>query len=65
MEDQVIHEFRTKPTAHVYVKWIGAVDKNTFREGMDKIIELVKKHKTGKVLSNTSKFGALTEEDQL
>ena len=64
MKQQPTIEYRPSPTSHVYIKWGTMIHEKLFRDGMDKIIELMKEHKTGKVLSNASELGALTEADQ-
>ncbi|WP_375558815.1 hypothetical protein ACE193_13835 [Bernardetia sp. OM2101] len=64
MTDSVIHEYRSNPIPHIYIKWEFMVEENLFREGMEKLIEMMKEHKTGKILSNVTQLGPLSDEDQ-
>jgi len=64
MTDPVIHQYRDYPISHVYIKWESMIYEKIFRDGMDKIIKMMKEHKTGKVLSNVSELGILAEKDQ-
>lgn len=64
MKEEPTIEYRHSPTSHVYIRWESIIYEKLFRDGMDKIIELMKEHQTGNVLSNVSELGALTEADQ-
>jgi hypothetical protein len=65
MNDQIIFHYKSLPTPHVYLKWGSMVDEQEFREAMDKVIDLMKENGTGKILSNSTQLGALSEEDQV
>lgn len=64
MTDAVLHEYRPTPIPHIYIKWEFMVDDNFFRQGMEKLIVMMKEHKTGKILSNVTQLGPLSNEDQ-
>ncbi|MFP4294109.1 MAG: hypothetical protein ACLFQ0_20950, partial [Cyclobacteriaceae bacterium] len=44
--------------------WVTSPTSEEFRTGMNKIIDLMAKHKTGALLGDTKELGALSEEDQ-
>ena len=64
MQDQVTHRYELEPIPHIYIKWEFMIYEQLFRDGMNKLIDMMKKHKTGRVLSNVVELGALTENDQ-
>ena len=64
MQDQVTHRYESYPTSLVYIKWESMIYEQLFRDAMNKVIDMMKEHKTGKVLSNVVELGALTEDDQ-
>jgi formate dehydrogenase maturation protein FdhE len=64
MTDAATHEYRSNPTPHIYINWEFMIEENFFREGMETLIEMMEEHKTGKILSNVTQLGPLSDEDQ-
>jgi formate dehydrogenase maturation protein FdhE len=64
MTNAVTHEYRSNPMPHLYIKWEFMIDDNFFREGMEKLLEMIEEHKTGKILSNVTQLGPLSDDDQ-
>lgn len=64
MTDTVIHEYRSNPIPHIYIKWEFMVEENLFREGMEKLIEMMEEHKIGKILSDVTQLGPLSKQDE-
>lgn len=48
----------------IYCSWRIAPSPSEFRQGMNNIIEAMKTHKTGRLMSDTAQIGALDPEDQ-
>ena len=50
---------------YLKIDWLASPTSREFRTGMNKLIEAMQTYKTGKLLTDSRKLGAISEEDQV